>query len=182
MVQALIKGEVDFVHDINPLLVKSLKGRDGITSINGVSPYFEEIGMNTGAVDPKTDKPLGDGNPALKDPKFRHALGYALDKDRLMKTAYQDAAEPGDTIVPPAYPKFRWEPSEDEAFHFDLDQRRRAARRGRLQEGQRRFAHHARREADRHLAVVRPTGADPRRQDHGLLQGVVGPDSASSPP
>ena len=29
MVQALIKGEVDFVHDITPLQVKALKGRDG---------------------------------------------------------------------------------------------------------------------------------------------------------
>ena len=30
MVQALIKGEVDFIHDINPLQVKALKGREGI--------------------------------------------------------------------------------------------------------------------------------------------------------
>ena len=29
MVQALIKGEVDFIHDISPLQVKALKGRDG---------------------------------------------------------------------------------------------------------------------------------------------------------
>jgi peptide/nickel transport system substrate-binding protein len=121
MVQALIKGEVDFIHDISPIQVKALKGRQGITSLNGVSPYFDEIGMNTGAVDTKTGKPIGDGNPALKDPKFRHALGYAIDPDRLMTAAYQGAAKPGDTIVPPAYPGFRWEPSKDEAFTFDLD-------------------------------------------------------------
>ncbi|MET0998782.1 MAG: ABC transporter substrate-binding protein [Marmoricola sp.] len=121
MVQALIKGEVDFIHDISPVQVEALEGRDGITSLNGVSPYFEELGFNTGAVDPETNKPLGDGNPALKDPKFRHALGYAIDQDRLLESAYQGAAKRGDTIVPVAYPDFRWEPPEDEAFTFDLD-------------------------------------------------------------
>ena len=35
--------------------------------------------FNTGAVDTETGKPMGDGNPALQDPKFRHALGYAVD-------------------------------------------------------------------------------------------------------
>jgi peptide/nickel transport system substrate-binding protein len=121
MVQALIKGEVDFIHDISPLQVKALKGRDGITARNGVSPYFDEIAFNTGAVDTKTDKPLGDGNPALKDPKFRHALGYALDTERLTQSAYQGAALPGDVIVPPAYASYRWEPPADEAFGFDLE-------------------------------------------------------------
>ena len=121
MAQALIKGEVDLIHDITPVQVKALKARDGITSFNGVSPYLEELGFNTGAVDTETGKPIGDGNPALKDPKFRHALGYAIDQEHLLENAYQGAAKPGDTIVDPAYPDFRWEPSEDEAFTFDIE-------------------------------------------------------------
>ena len=98
------------------------QGRDGIHAQNGVSPYFEEIAFNIGAVDPETGEPIGDGNPALQDPAFRHALGYAIDNDRLVESAYQGAAVPGDTIIPPAYETFRWEPPEDEAFTFDLDQ------------------------------------------------------------
>ena len=120
-IQAIIKGEVDFVDDITPIQVESLQGRDGIYAQNGVSPYFEEIGFNTGAVDPESGEPLGDGNPALKDPAFRHALGYALDIDRLIESAYQGAGVPGDTFIPSAYGTFRWEPPEDEAFTFDLD-------------------------------------------------------------
>jgi peptide/nickel transport system substrate-binding protein len=120
MVQALIKGEVDFIHDISPIQVAALKDRDGITSLNGVSPYFDEIGMNTGAIDTDTEKPIGDGNPVLKDAKFRHALGYAIDPERLMRSAYQGAAKPGDTIVPPAYPTYKWDPPPDQAFKFDL--------------------------------------------------------------
>jgi len=120
-IQALIKGEIDFVHDISPIQVEALQGRDGIYAQNGVSPYFEEIAFNTGAVDTETGEPIGDGNPALQDPAFRHALGYALDIDRLAESAYQGGADPGDTFIPPFYETFRWEPPEDEAFTFDLD-------------------------------------------------------------
>lgn len=120
-VQALVKGEVDFVHDISPLQVEALQGREGIHAQNGVSPYFEEIAFNAGAVDPETGETLGDGNPALEDPEFRRALGYTLDIDRLVETAYQGAAVPGDTFIPSAYGSFRWEPEPDEAYTFDLD-------------------------------------------------------------
>jgi peptide/nickel transport system substrate-binding protein len=119
-VQALIKGEVDFVEDINALQVRALQGRSGITAHNGVSPLFEEIGFNTGAVDTKTGKPIGDGNKAVQDPKFRHALGYALDLKRIVRSAYQGAAEQGSTIIPSAYGNYHWEPPAGEKFTFDL--------------------------------------------------------------
>jgi peptide/nickel transport system substrate-binding protein len=119
-VQALIKGEVDFVEDINPLQVKALQGKTGITAHNGISPLFEEIGFNTGAVDTKTNKPIGDGNPALRDPKFRHALGYAVDLDRIVKSAYQGAAEAATTVVPSAYSGWHWEPTGEDKVTFDL--------------------------------------------------------------
>lgn len=118
--QALIKGEVDFVHDITPLQVKALKGRRGISAQNGISPLFEEIGFNTGAVDTKTNKPIGNGNPALRDPKFRHALGYAVDTSRIVRTAFQGAAKPGTTVVPSPYSIWHWNPPKSEAFRFDL--------------------------------------------------------------
>ncbi|HSV38721.1 MAG TPA: ABC transporter substrate-binding protein [Nocardioidaceae bacterium] len=120
-IQALIKGEVDFVDDITPVQVEALQGREGIFAQNGVSPYFEEIAFNVGAVDPESGKPLGDGNPALKDPKFRHALGYALDLDTLIERAYQGAGVAGQTFIPPFYSTYSWTPPEGEAFTFDLE-------------------------------------------------------------
>jgi peptide/nickel transport system substrate-binding protein len=120
-VQALIKGEVDFVEGITPLQVKALQNREGITAINGDSPGFDEIAFNTGAVDTETGKPIGDGNPALQDPKFRYALGFALDRDLIIKKAYQGGGDPGSTIIPPAYSTFQWQPPDDVAFTFDLD-------------------------------------------------------------
>ena len=121
MAQALIKGEIDFADDITPLQVKALEDQDGITALNGDSPGFDEIAFNTGAVDTESGDPIGDGNPALQDPKFRHALGYALDLDQIIDKVYQGAGLPGDTIIPPAYSTWKWDPPEDEAFTFDLD-------------------------------------------------------------
>lgn len=121
MVQALIKGEVDFVGDISPLQVEALEGREGITAQNGITPNFDEISFNAGSVDVETGEPIGDPNPAVLDPKFRHALGYALDLDQIITKVYQGAGEPGDSVVPPAYSDYRWEPPSDQAFTFDLD-------------------------------------------------------------
>jgi peptide/nickel transport system substrate-binding protein len=121
-VQALIKGEIDFVHDISALQIDALEGREGITAQTGTDPYFDEFAFNTGAIDTETGEPIGDGNPALEDPAFRHALGYAIDVDRLKEAVYQGALEPGQTIVPDFYTDFHWSPPEDEAFTFDLEE------------------------------------------------------------
>ena len=118
-VQALKKGEIDFVDGITPLQVKALEGEPGITAQNGDSPGFDEIAFNTGAVDTETGKPIGDGNPVLKDPAFRHALGWGLDLDQLIEKVYQGAGKPGSTIVPPAYPNWQWQPSGDEEMTYD---------------------------------------------------------------
>jgi peptide/nickel transport system substrate-binding protein len=120
MVQALIKGEIDFAEGISPLQVKALQGQPGITAHNGNGSLFEEIGFNTGSVDTQTGKPIGDPNPAVLDPKFRHALGYALDLPQIIRKVYQGAARPGDTIILPNYPDWKWDPPPDQAFTFDL--------------------------------------------------------------
>lgn len=119
MIQALIKGEVDFVDGINALQVKSLEGQDGITATNGNAPSFNEIAFNAGAVDTKTGEPIGDGNPAVQDTAFRHALGFAIDTEELLEKVYQGAGVAGSVIIPPAFKTWRWEPPEDEAYTYD---------------------------------------------------------------
>ena len=118
-VQALIKGEVDYVFDVPPLQLDALEGEEGITTHMGDSPGFDEIAFNVGAVDPETGEPIGDGHEALTDPAFRFALGFAIDRDRIVETAYQGAGTPGDSIIPPTYDNWRWEPPEEDAFTYD---------------------------------------------------------------
>ena len=65
------------------------------------------------------------GNPVLRDWRFRNALNYAIDRQRLCEVAYLGQAEPAATIVPPGQwsdPDFHWEPSADEAYAYDLTQ------------------------------------------------------------
>lgn len=120
-VQALLTGEIDFIDGISALQVESLQARDNVMATNGDSPGFDEIAFNTGAVDVETGEPLGDGNPALQDQAFRHALGYAVDRDLIIDRVYQGAGQPGISIVPPAYSTFLWEPAEEDAYTFDLE-------------------------------------------------------------
>jgi peptide/nickel transport system substrate-binding protein len=117
-IQAMIKGEVDFVEGITALEVKKLQSQSGVTAHNGNSPGFEEIAFNTGSED--NGKPIGNPNPAVLDPKFRHALGYALNLPQIISKVYQGAGLPGTTIIPPSYKTYHWEPPADQKFSFDL--------------------------------------------------------------
>lgn len=121
MVQALIKGEIDFAEDVSPLQIQALEGQDDIATSLGDSPGYDEISFNAGSIDLDTGEPIGDPNPAVLDPAFRYALGFALDRELIAERIYQGGAEPGDTIVPAAYSTYHWSPGEDVAFEFDLD-------------------------------------------------------------
>ena len=81
MVQALIKGEIDFAEGISALQVQSLEDQEGIIAINGDSPGFDEIAFNTGSIDIETGEPIGDPNPAVLDADFRFALNFAVDRE-----------------------------------------------------------------------------------------------------
>ncbi len=121
LVQALKTGEIDFAADLSPLSVQALEGEQDIVAQMGLSPGFDEIAFNVGAVDTKTGEPIGDGNPALQDRAFRQAISYAVDREVIAQKAYQGGAVPGQTIIPSAYSQWHWEPPADEAYTFDLD-------------------------------------------------------------
>ncbi|TIC86608.1 ABC transporter substrate-binding protein [Nocardioides sp. GY 10127] len=120
-VQALIKGEVDYVSGISALQVDALSDEDGITAHNADSPGFDEISFNAGSVDLDTGDSLGDPNPAVLDPAFRYAIGLGIDRQQLVDKVYQGAGQVGSTIIPPAYTTFHWEPDADD-LAYDPDE------------------------------------------------------------
>ncbi len=63
------------------------------------------------------------GNPVLKDPKFRQALQWAVDKNKLCAVAYGGMAKPADTVITANYyrnPDWHWTPPADQAYSFNL--------------------------------------------------------------
>ena len=117
---------------------------------NGISPLFEEIGFNTGAVDTETGKPMGDGNPALQGPEVparaRLRRGHRRASSRAPSRGPRRRAR---RSCPTPYTNCHWEPPARRGLHLRPRQGRPAARRGGLQEGRRRQAHDARRQAAR---------------------------------
>lgn len=119
LIQALKAGDIDFAEGINALQVTALQGQPGITAQNGNSPGFDEIAFNTGSVNLKTGKPMGNPNPAVLDPKFRFALNFAIDRKTIVSRVYQGAGQPAYNIIPPAYPTYYWKSPTSNAYAYD---------------------------------------------------------------
>jgi peptide/nickel transport system substrate-binding protein len=69
------------------------------------------------------DKASSLGNPVLRDWRFRTALNYAIDRQRLCAIAYSGLATPGTTIIPPHTffdPDYHWQPPAGQLYTFDL--------------------------------------------------------------
>ena len=73
MIQALRKGDIDAVSDINANDYNSLAGAPGISRIRGTGAGFQYLAFNLGGAT-TSGQPVGNGIPAMKDPKFRQAV------------------------------------------------------------------------------------------------------------
>ena len=155
MVQALIKGEIDFAEGISALQVQSLEDQEGIIAINGDSPGFDEIAFNTGSIDIETGEPIGRPQPG----RARRGLPVRAELRRRPRADHQDR-------LPGRRPARRDDhPAGLQRLPVGARRSRRvrvrpreggpAARRGRLHRGRRRLPHPALGRADRQA----PAGA-----------------------
>ena len=115
VMQAILKGEIDYTSSVNALQLRVLEQQPGIRANQFPQiGTFREIGFNAGSIDTETGKPMGDPNPAVLDPKFRHALSTAFDREAIAHKAYKGGMIPLKTVVGAGFEKFRWEvPSSD---------------------------------------------------------------------
>ena len=63
------------------------------------------------------------GNPVLRDWRFRQALQWAVDKEKIAAVACRGNARPADTVITAGYytdPDWHWTPPADQAYDFDL--------------------------------------------------------------
>jgi peptide/nickel transport system substrate-binding protein len=115
---ALKNGSIDFAENLTASLFNSLKGQPGITLDNAPSGNWDELAFNNGAAT-VSGKPIGNGNPALKDLNVRRAISYALDKQQLVQHVFLGYAQPATTIVPPIYPQYHYTPPTSEIYNYD---------------------------------------------------------------
>ncbi len=96
----------------------SLQNTPGVAAIKAQGDDFEELGMNC-----YTGPSLG--NPALKDPAFRKALNWAIDREAMASVAYGGGAVAATGFLPSGFWKasldYHWEPPADQKYTFDLE-------------------------------------------------------------
>jgi peptide/nickel transport system substrate-binding protein len=104
----LKKGDIDLIGRLNAPQFEALAGDPNIVQWNTPGRRAAYLQLNHGAqtID---NKPVGDGHPALKDPRVRQAIHYAIDKQALVDQVQNGLATPADgSIVPPMYQEFFW--------------------------------------------------------------------------
>lgn len=119
-VQGLKSGEIDIVDGLTPAQYDSLEGTENITTNAGVGRRYQALAINPGAID-IDGKPMGDGNPALEDPKLREAIFMAVDKKTLLDRVLEGLGTVGQTEVPSAYQNYFGFAEGHEEVPFDLD-------------------------------------------------------------
>ncbi|GIJ73066.1 ABC transporter substrate-binding protein [Virgisporangium ochraceum] len=118
-VEALKKGEIDFVSELTPAQYESLRGNADLTLNKGQGKRFYALAVNPG---PTTTggQAFGDANPALKDRKVRHALARAIDTKALVDKTLGGHGTPGGGYLPPIWTINHWEPDDATRLSFDL--------------------------------------------------------------
>jgi peptide/nickel transport system substrate-binding protein len=92
--------------------------QDWVTGYESNLYYFEYLCFNCYA------EPTSQGHPILKDVKFRQALNWAIDRDKLVEIGLSGKGRPGTTWMPPdEWPAdfdAHYEPTAEEKFGFDI--------------------------------------------------------------
>ena len=115
MVEAFKNGELDYIRNPTGLQFDQLKTLPGVVAINAAGNGFTQINFNC------YDKDIPDGGAstkAFRDPAFRAALGYAIDRKALITRVLNGYGDDGTTQVP-AWQR-AWHVEPNDVRQFDL--------------------------------------------------------------
>ncbi|MEV0623084.1 ABC transporter substrate-binding protein [Nonomuraea sp. NPDC050404] len=119
-IAGLKTGDIDLLGRMTPTEFEAIQNDPNIEAWNTQGRRASYLQINHGATT-LDDKEVGDGHPALKDPKVRQALHYAIDKQKLVDEVQNGLAKPADgSIVPPMYPDFFWEATGETKISHDV--------------------------------------------------------------
>ena len=120
MVQALKTGEIDYVRGVLADQFNALKTEPNVVTVEGLANGYTELSFNTGG----NKKDYGGSTSALADVAFRDALGYAIDKQKLVDATLGGYGTPGSTIIPPFHTRWHVDPATPRTFDIEEAKKR----------------------------------------------------------
>ena len=117
MTQDLRTGAVDAAQGVPSAQFPGLQKQPGVKAIDYNYFNWDYVDYNC------YDSPYSGGNPVLRDPAFRVALDYAIDRERIVQLVYNGRAKPGYTMINADTwrdPDFHWEPPAGVKRPFDI--------------------------------------------------------------
>ena len=115
LLQDLKAGTIGAGVDLTATQMKQLQSEPGITARAITVDGFDDLGFNC-----YSGPSLG--HPVLKDPKFRQALNWAVDREKIVNLVWGGYTTEGTTIIPPNYyhdPDWHWEPPAGVKYTYD---------------------------------------------------------------
>ncbi len=113
MAMDLKSGALDVAVQLPAAQFNALKSEPGITAKAALFRYFVELAMNV------YDSDDSQANPVLRDLKFRQAISWAVDKQKIVDTALNGYGEVGQSIIGP-FTDYAWTPPPEETFGYDM--------------------------------------------------------------
>ena len=89
MTADLKQGTIDAAVELPQAQYPSVESTEGVTGLKGTHWRFNELGFNC------YDSPDSMGNPVLLDEKFRSALNWAIDRQKIVDVAFFGQADVG---------------------------------------------------------------------------------------
>jgi peptide/nickel transport system substrate-binding protein len=113
VVQALLKGAIDYTTIPTAALYDRISGTEDIEAARTSAEAFWQLSFNL------ADDPSSTANPAVLDATVRQAVEHAIDRSTLIERVVNGYATPGSTNIAPVYKFWHWEPPEDVRRGFD---------------------------------------------------------------
>jgi peptide/nickel transport system substrate-binding protein len=115
---ALTSGALDQLFGLTPAQFKAMQGKPNLMTYQTQSNGWTAVEINSGA-QTRSGRPLGTGNPILKDIRVRQAIALGINRPELVRKVLGGNGISGAGYLPPGYPQFFWKPSPSQALNYD---------------------------------------------------------------
>ena len=115
---ALTSGQLDQLGGLTPAQFKAMQGKSNLETYQTQSNGWTAVEINSGAMT-RSGKPIGTGNPILKDIRVRQAIALGINRPELVRKVLGGNGVSGAGYLPPGYPQFFWKPTDSQALNYD---------------------------------------------------------------